>query len=59
MWVVMLSGEIVRVYSTERIKFLRSLGYFVAGSYMDALGCSGCLMNRGKDSGLYRYAGYF
>lgn len=59
MWVVGLSGGIMRVYSTEGIKFLESLGYLVASSYIGALNYPGCPMGRGKDPGLYRYAGYF
>ena len=59
MWVVKLSGDIMRIYNTERLSYLKSLGYFVTSSYMDALSYSGCLMNRGRDSRLYRYAEYF
>lgn len=56
MWVVELSGDIMRVYNTERLNYLKSLGYFVTGSYIDALVYSRCLLNKGKS---YRYAQYF
>lgn len=59
MWVVKLSGDIMRIYSAERLSYLKSLGYFVTGSYIDALSYSGCLKNKGRDSRLYRYAEYF
>ena len=59
MWVVKLSGDIMRIYSEERLSYLKSLGYFVTNSYIDALRYSGCLMNRGRDSRLYKYAKYF
>lgn len=59
MWVVKLSGDIMRINSTERLDYLRSLGYFATDSYIRALAYSSCLMNRGKDSRLYRYAEYF
>ena len=59
MYVVELSGEIVKVYSTEKLKYLKSLGFFVTNSYINALSYSNCLMNRGKDNRLYKYAKYF
>ena len=59
MWVVKLSGDIMRIYNTEKLNYLKSLGYFMTNSYIDALSYSNCLMNRGKDSRLYRYAEYF
>ena len=59
MWVVELSGEIMKVYSTEKLKYLKSLGFFVTDSYIKAVSYSNCLMNRGKDNRLYKYAQYF
>ena len=59
MWVVKLSGGIMRIYNTEKLNYLKSLGYFMTDSYIDALNYSRCLMNRGKDSRLYKYAEYF
>lgn len=59
MYVVKLSGDIMKIYNTEKMKYLRSLGYFVTDSYMKALNYSNCLMNRGRDERLYRYAEYF
>ena len=59
MWVVELSGEIVKVYSAEKLKYLKSLGFFVTDSYIRAVSYSNCLLNRGKDNGLYKYAQYF
>ena len=59
MWVVKLSGDIMRIYNTERLDYLKSLGYFATDSYIRALTYSSCLMNRGRDSRLYRYAEYF
>ena len=59
MWVVKLSGDIMRIYSTEKLRYLKSLGFFVTDSYINALSYSSCLMNRGKDSRLYKYAEYF
>ena len=59
MWVVRLSGDIMRIYNTERLDYLKSLGYFMTDSYIDALNYSRCLMNRGRDSRLYKYAEYF
>ena len=58
MYVVELSGEIMKVYSTEKLKYLKSLGFFVTDSYIKAVFYSNCLMNRGKDR-LYKYAKYF
>ena len=59
MWVVELSGEIMKVYNTERLNYLKSLGFFVTDSYIRAVSYSNCLMNRGKDNRLYKYAKYF
>lgn len=59
MYVVELSGEIMRIYNTEKLNYLKSLGFFVTDSYMNALNYSNCLMNRGKDVRLYKYAKYF
>ena len=59
MWVVELSGEIVKVYSEERLEYLKSLGFFVTDSYIRAVSYSNCLLNRGKDNRLYKYAQYF
>ena len=59
MWVVKLSGDIMKIYSTEKLNYLKSLGYFVTDSYIRALNYSNCLMNRGRDSRLYKYAEYF
>ena len=56
MYVVRLSGDIMRIYNKERLDYLRSLGYFATDSYVRALTYSSCLMNRGKN---YRYAEYF
>ena len=49
----------MRIYNTERLDYLKSLGYFATDSYIRALTYSSCLMNRGRDSRLYRYADYF
>lgn len=59
MWVVELSGEIVKVYSEEKLEYLKSLGFFVTDSYIRAVSYSNCLLNRGKDNRLYKYAQYF
>ena len=59
MYVVELSGEIMKVYSTEKLKYLKSLGFFVTDSYIKAVSYSNCLLNRGKDNRLYKYAQYF
>ena len=59
MWVVELSGEIMKVYSAEKLEYLKSLGFFVTDSYIRAVSYSNCLMNRGKDNRLYKYAEYF
>lgn len=59
MWVVKLSGDIMKIYSAEKLSYLKSLGYFVTDSYINALSYSNCLMNRGRDSRLYKYAEYF
>ena len=59
MYVVELSGEIMKIYNTERLNYLKSLGFFVTNSYINALRYSNCLMNRGKDNRLYKYAKYF
>lgn len=59
MYVVELSGEIMKVYSTEKLKYLKSLGFFVTDSYIRAVSYSNCLLNRGKDNRLYKYAQYF
>lgn len=59
MWVVKLSGDIMKIYNTEKLNYLKSLGYFVTNSYINALNYSNCLMNRGKDNRLYKYAKYF
>ena len=59
MWIVKLSGDIMRIYDTSKLNYLKSLGYFVTDSYIKALTYSNCLMNRGRNDGLYRYAEYF
>ena len=59
MYVVELSGEIMKIYNTEKLNYLKSLGFFVTDSYMNALNYSSCLMNRGKDVRIYKYAKYF
>ena len=59
MYVVELSGEIMKIYNTEKLKYLKSLGFFVTDSYIKAVSYSNCLMNRGKDNRLYKYAKYF
>lgn len=59
MYVVKLSGDIVKMHNTEKLNYLRSLGYFVTDSYINALTYSNCLLNRGKDNRLYKYAQYF
>ena len=59
MWIVKLSGDITKIYNTERLNYLKSLGYFVTNSYVNALTYSNCLRNRGRDDRLYKYAEYF
>ena len=59
MWVVELSGEIVKMYNTKKINYMKSLGFFVTDSYIRAVSYSNCLLNRGKDNRLYKYAQYF
>lgn len=59
MWVVKLSGDIVKMFDAKKIDYLKSLGFFVTDSYINAVSYSSCLMNRGRDSRLYRYAQYF
>lgn len=59
MWVVRLSGDVMRIYNTEKVNYLKSLGYFVTDSYINALSYSNCLLNRGKDNRIYKYAEYF
>ena len=59
MYIVKLSGEILKIHNTDRLNYLRSLGYFVTDSYIHALTYSCCLLNRGKDNRLYKYAKYF
>ena len=59
MWVVKLSGDIMKIYNTEKLNYLKSLGYFVTNSYINALNYSNCLRNRGRDNRLYKYAKYF
>ena len=56
MYVVKLSGDIMKIHNTEKLNYLKSLGYFVTNSYINALTYSNCLMNRGKG---YKYAKYF
>lgn len=56
MYVVELSGEIMKIYNTEKLKYLKSLGYYVTNSYINALTYSNCLLNRGKN---FKYAKYF
>ena len=58
MWIVRLSGDIMRIYNTEKLNYLRSLGYFVTDSYIKALTYSNCLRNRGRNNSIYRYAEY-
>ena len=57
MYVVKLSGDIMKIHNTDKLNYLKSLGYYVTNSYVDALIYSRCLMNRGKDN--YKYAQYF
>ena len=57
MYVVKLSGDIMKIHNTEKLNYLKSLGYFVTNSYINALTYSNCLLNRGKDS--CKYAKYF
>ena len=57
MYVVKLSGEIIKIHNSEKIDYLKSLGYFVTNSYINALVYSNCLSNRGKDN--FKYAKYF
>ena len=57
MYVVRLSGDIMKIYNTEKLKYLKSLGFFVTDSYIRAVSYSNCLLNRGKDN--YKYAKYF
>ena len=59
MYVVELSGEIMKICNPERLNYLKSLGFFVTDSYIKAVSYSNCLMNRGKDNRLYKYAKYF
>ena len=59
MYVVELSGEIVKMYNTKKINYMKSLGFFVTDSYIRAVSYSNCLLNRGKDNRLYKYAQYF
>ena len=59
MYVVTLLGEILKIYNTEKLNYLRALGYFVTSSYIKALTYSNCVLNRGKDDKLYKYAKYF
>ena len=59
MYVVKLSGDILKIHNTDKLNYLKSLGYFVTNSYINALTYSNCLLNRGKDDKLYRYAKYF
>lgn len=56
MYVVKLSGDILKIHNTEKLNYLKSLGYFVTSSYLNALTYSNCLLNRGKN---YKYAKYF
>ena len=56
MYVVKLSGDIMKIHNTEKLNYLKSLGYFVTNSYINALVYSNCLLNRGKN---YKYAQYF
>lgn len=59
MYVVKLSGDILKIFNSEKLKYLKSLGYYVTNSYINALTYSNCLLNRGKDNRLYKYAKYF
>ena len=59
MWVVRLSGDIVKMYNTKKINYMKSLGFFVTESYIRAVSYSNCLLNRGKDNRIYKYAQYF
>ena len=59
MYVVKLSGDILKIHNTDKLNYLKSLGYFVTNSYINALTYSNCLLNRGKDNKRYKYAQYF
>ena len=59
MYVVKLSGDILKIHNSEKLNYLKSLGYYVTNSYVNALTYSNCLLNRGKDNKLYKYAKYF
>ena len=59
MWVVRLSGDIVKMYNTKKVNYMKSLGFFVTESYTRAVSYSNCLLNRGKDNRIYKYAQYF
>ena len=57
MYVVKLSGDIMKIHNTDKLNYLKSLGYYVTDSYVNALTYSNCLLNRGKAN--YKYAKYF
>ena len=59
MYVVKLSGDIMKIHNSDKLNYLKSLGYYVTNSYINALTYSNCLLNRGKDNRLYKYAKYF
>ena len=59
MYVVKLSGDITKIFNTEKLNYLRALGYFVTDSYINALTYANCVLNRGKDNRIYKYAKYF
>ena len=57
MYVVKLSGDILTIHNTDKLNYLKSLGFYVTDSYINALTYSNCVLNRGKDN--YKYAKYF
>ena len=59
MWVVKLSGDILKVYNEEQLSFMKSLGFFVTSVYADALQYASCILNRGKNSSECKYHDYF
>lgn len=59
MYVVKLSGDIMKIYNTEKLNYLKSLGYFVTNSYINAVNYANCLLNRDRSNRNYKYAKYF
>lgn len=59
MFLVKLNGDIIKMYNEAKLNYLKSLGFFVTGNYLQAVLYSSCLINRGKDEKQYKYAKYF